>query len=219
MPDRFTPSMAGIASLQVLNASSLAHLMRNRAMQLLQTGQMGQWAPILKNTFTKHRERNHQEYSRAIWLVGTPVRTSARSHEILTLVSLGQPEMPVGQTGREGDAEHEQEPTTQDGPRAPVAEPPNWDDEVDESIGPKVTRVYELPKAFLSEVEEHSKRYYPGTKLKMSLKEKSVTINCRNDHTGCRYEFHAAWFVDTDGVRKLKITDVSGRCARCIHVM
>lgn len=75
--------------------------------------------------------------------------------------------------------------------------------------GTAVNTIYESVDEFKAFVNAHSERVNPGSSLNWKLRQKYCACDCKFAYVGCRYEFHAAFFVSPeDGKTRLILTDV-----------
>lgn len=73
--------------------------------------------------------------------------------------------------------------------------------------------------AFRAAVEVHTQIVNPGSSLEMRKMKNNRQIQCRNYHTGCRYEFYAALHPPAeDGTRRVIVTDVSPLACICMGI-
>lgn len=77
--------------------------------------------------------------------------------------------------------------------------------------GPHQGDEFEDVTAFREAVDRHSQLVNPGSLLLLRRPNvNNVQLECRNSHTGCRYEFYAALHPPAeDDIRRVTVTDVS----------
>ncbi|KAL7007709.1 hypothetical protein EMMF5_002785 [Cystobasidiomycetes sp. EMM_F5] len=68
---------------------------------------------------------------------------------------------------------------------------------------------FDTDEDFKAAVTQHSESVNCGSSLNWKKTATYIRCECKNYHAGCRYEFHAAYYIDKDlgNVRRLSVTD------------